>query len=125
MGIPADGALQSSSITTSLIVPLSATGKLMLSSVFPFIMGANVGTTITALMASVFKSNTAISAAIAHLLFNAIGVLIFLPFPIIRNFVVKTAYRFSVLASRRRINFFIYIILTFFLIPFILIYFSK
>ena len=119
------GALQSSSITTSLIVPLTATGKILLPSVFPFIMGANVGTTITAIMASLFKSNAAISIAVAHLMFNTIGTLVFLPFSPIRNFVVKVAERFSFLASSRRINFFIYILLTFFLIPFLLIYLNK
>ncbi len=119
------GALQSSSITTSLIVPLAATGKILLASVFPFIMGANVGTTITALMASVYKSHAAVSIAIAHLLFNSFGTLLFLPFKPVRNFMVRLADQFSQLASQRRINFFIYIILTFFLIPFLLIYFSK
>ena len=119
------GALQSSSITTSLIIPLTATGKILLPSVFPFIMGANVGTTVTAIMASLFKSNAAISIAVAHLMFNAIGTLVFLPFAPVRNFVVRVAERFSFLASGRRINFFIYILLTFFLIPFLLIYLSK
>jgi solute carrier family 34 (sodium-dependent phosphate cotransporter) len=124
-GFMITGALQSSSITTSLIVPLTATGKILLPSVFPFIMGANVGTTITALMASMFKSQAAISIAIAHFMFNVLGTLIFLPFAPVRNFVVRLAERFSFVASRRRINFFIYILLTFFLIPFLLIYLSK
>ena len=55
------------------MVPLVATDKVKLSNAFPFIIGANVGTTITALLAALFKSETAVSIAIAHLLFNCIG----------------------------------------------------
>jgi sodium-dependent phosphate cotransporter len=124
-GLLITGGIQSSSITTSLMVPLASTGKIQLSGIFPFIIGANVGTTITAIMAAMFKSDAAISIAIAHLLFNAIGTLIFLPVGSIRNMVVKTADQFSILASRYRLIFFFYILITFFLVPFLLIYFSK
>ncbi len=124
-GLLFTGALQSSSITTSLSVPLVATRKVSLSSVFPFIMGANIGTTITALLAAIFKSEAAVSLAIAHLFFNFIGVLIFLPFAKIRSFPVDLARRFGLLASDNRLIGFFYIILTFFLIPFVLIYLSR
>ncbi|MGD9328011.1 MAG: Na/Pi symporter [Cyclobacteriaceae bacterium] len=124
-GLLFTGALQSSSITTSLSVPLVATRKVSLFSVFPFIMGANIGTTITALLAAIFKSEAAVSLAIAHLIFNFIGVLIFLPFAKIRSFPVDLARRFGLLASENRLIGFFYIILTFFLIPFLLIYLSR
>jgi len=124
-GLLLTGALQSSSITTSLSVPLVATRKVTLSSVFPFIMGANIGTTITAMLAAIFKSEAAISLAIAHLIFNFIGVLIFLPFGRIRYFPVRLARKFGILASDNRLIGFFYIILTFFIIPFLLIYLSR
>lgn len=124
-GLLLTGALQSSSITTSLSVPLVATRKVTLSSVFPFIMGANIGTTITALLAAIFKSEAAVSLAIAHLIFNFIGVLVFLPYGRIRNFPVRLAREFGILASDNRLIGFFYIILTFFLIPFLLIYLSR
>ena len=124
-GLLFTGALQSSSITTSLSVPLVATRKVLLSSVFPFIMGANIGTTITALLAAIYKSEAAVSLAIAHLMFNLIGVLIFLPFNSIRKIPVELANRFGVMASENRLIGFFYIILTFFLIPFLLIYLSR
>lgn len=117
--------IQSSSVTTSLIVPFVATGKVSLKKAFPFIMGANIGTTITALLAALFKSDAAISIAIAHLLFNTIGVLLFLPFKPIRRLPVLLALRFGGLTLKYRIIGFIYIIITFFLIPFLLIYFSS
>ncbi len=124
-GLLFTGALQSSSITTSLSVPLVATQKVSLSSVFPFIMGANIGTTITALLAAIFKSEAAVSLAITHLVFNFIGVLIFLPYAKVRSFPVYLARRFGLLASDNRLIGFFYIILTFFLIPFLLIYLSR
>jgi len=124
-GLLITGALQSSSITTSLSVPLVATRKVSISSVFPFIMGANIGTTITALLAAIFKSEAAVSLAIAHLIFNLLGVLIFLPFKGIRQIPVFLASQFGILASENRMIGFFYLIFTFFLIPFLLIYLSR
>jgi solute carrier family 34 (sodium-dependent phosphate cotransporter) len=118
-------AVQSSSITTSLLVPVVATGKISLRKAFPFIMGANIGTTITALLAALFKSEAAISIAIAHLLFNLIGVLIFLPFARLRNIPIFLAREVGKQTMKYRVIGFVYIILTFFLIPFILIYLNK
>jgi len=117
--------VQSSSITTTLIVPLAATGKITLKNAFPFIMGANIGTTITALIAATFKSEAALSIAICHLLFNLIGVAIFLPFPFLRNLPVFIATNLGLLTTKNRLVGFAYILLTFFLLPFILIYLSK
>lgn len=118
-------AVQSSSITTSLIIPLVATSKVPLQKAFPFIIGANIGTTITALIAALFKSEAAVSIALVHLLFNFIGVLIFLPFPPLRKIPVLLAARFGMLTQNNRIWGFIYIILMFFIIPFVLIYFYQ
>ena len=118
-------AVQSSSITTSLMVPVVATGKISLRKAFPFIMGANIGTTITALLAALFKSEAAISIAIAHLLFNLIGVLIFLPFNKLRNVPIFLARELGKLTMKYRLIGFIYIILMFFLVPFLLIYFNR
>lgn len=117
--------VQSSSVTTSLVVPFVATGKISLKKAFPLIMGANMGTTITALLAALFKSEAAISIAIAHLLFNLIGILIFLPFKPIRELPVALAYNFGIFTMKNKFIGFIYIIFTFFLIPFLLIYLSN
>ena len=58
-------AVQSSSVTSSLMVPLVATDKITLERAFPFLMGANIGTTTTALMAALFLGGDAASAALA------------------------------------------------------------
>ncbi len=124
-GLLFTGAVQSSSITTSMVVPLVATRKVSLASVFPFIMGANIGTTITALLAGLLKSEVAISLAMAHVLFNFIGVLIFLPFSSLRAVPEFFARNLGYYASNYRIVGFFYILVTFFIIPFFLIYLSK
>ncbi|WP_338374665.1 Na/Pi symporter [Marivirga tractuosa] len=124
-GIVFTAGVQSSSVTTSVIVPFVATRKISLKQSFTFILGANIGTTITALVAALFKSEAAVSIALVHLFFNLIGVLIFLPFPIIRNIPVQMAKSFGRLAMKFRIAGFAYIIFTFFLIPFVLISFNK
>jgi sodium-dependent phosphate cotransporter len=124
-GLLFTGAVQSSSITTSMVVPLVATRKVSLASVFPFIMGANIGTTITALLAGLLKSEVAISLAMAHVLFNFIGVLIFLPFSSLRAVPEFFARNLGYYASNNRIVGFFYILVTFFIIPFFLIYLSK
>ncbi len=118
-------AVQSSSTTTSLMVPLVATSKLSLQKSFPFIIGANVGTTVTALIAALFKSETAISIALVHFLFNSVGLLVFLPYLPLRRLPGLLAGRFGRLTQRNRMIGFLYIVLMFFLIPFLLIYFNK
>jgi sodium-dependent phosphate cotransporter len=73
-------SVQSSSATTSLIVPLAGTGVLSLRKVFPYTLGANIGTTITAILASFATgSAAAVTVALAHLTFNILGIAIFYP----------------------------------------------
>lgn len=117
--------VQSSSVTTPLVVPLVATGKLSLRQSFPYIMGANIGTTFTALLAALFHSNAAISLAIAHLLFNLIGVLLFFPFSFMRTIPIRLASKLGEFTIANRFVGFLYILLTFFFLPFALIYFNR
>lgn len=124
-GIVITSGVQSSSITSSLIVPLVASSKIQLKHAFPFIMGANIGTTITALIAAINKSDAALSLALVHLIFNLIGVLIFLPWPVLRRIPVWMAYKFGVLTLDSRVIGFSYVLFTFFLLPFTLIYIGQ
>jgi sodium-dependent phosphate cotransporter len=72
--------VQSSSATTSLIVPLVGTGVLTVRKIFPYTLGANVGTTITAILASFATGNpVAVTVALAHLSFNILGIIILYP----------------------------------------------
>jgi len=72
--------LQSSSVTTGIVVLLAGTGLLSLEQGIPIILGANIGTTATSILASFRMDLFARRASMAHLLFNMGGVLIFLPF---------------------------------------------
>ena len=117
--------LQSSSVTTSIVVPLVATGKIKFRHVYPFIIGANIGTTITALLAALFKTPEAISIAVAHLMFNAIGGIIYLFVPYLNRLPIALASILGDLCLKYRIISVIYIIITFFLLPFAFIYMTK
>ncbi len=117
--------VRSSSATTSLVVPLAATQRITLQNAFCFIMGANVGTTVTALLAALSKSEVAMSIALSHLLFNLLGVLIFFPFPRLQEFVINAAKLLGKLSLTYRLIGFIYLLVIFFILPFVLILLTK
>jgi sodium-dependent phosphate cotransporter len=124
-GLFVTAAIRSSTVTTSLVVPLVANKLVKLRSAVPFILGANIGTTITAFIASTFNSNAAISIAIAHFLFNFIGVLIFFPIPYVKEVPIYLANKLGKLTLKYRLAGFLFLLLTFFFIPFSLIYLHK
>ncbi|MFH2036545.1 MAG: Na/Pi symporter [Candidatus Zixiibacteriota bacterium] len=123
LGIILTAIVQSSSITTSLIVPLVGAGILSLRQVFPYTLGANIGTTVTAILASLVTQNpAAVAVAFAHLLFNVIGMAIFLPLSFIP---INLAKRLSKSALKNRMVPIIFILLLFFLIPLCVIYLLR
>lgn len=124
-GLLTTAAIRSSTVTTSLVVPLVAKKVVKIKSAFPFILGANIGTTITAFLAALFNSTAAISIAIAHFLFNLIGVLIFFPIPFLNQLPIKLANGLGRITLKYRLAGFLYVLLTFFFIPFSLIYLNK
>lgn len=83
LGIVFTSIVQSSSVTTSLIVPLAGAGILTLAQIYPYTLGANIGTTVTALLASLAtKDPSAVIVAFSHLIFNIYGIAIFYPLKI-------------------------------------------
>jgi sodium-dependent phosphate cotransporter len=111
--------VQSSSITTSLIVPMAGAGILTLEQIFPYTLGANIGTTFTAILASLATANSnAVIVAFVHLLFNIVGIVIWWP---MRRLPLYLSRRLSDLAVRSRVLPFAYVITVFFLIPLALI----
>lgn len=124
-GLVLTAAIRSSTITTSLVVPLVAKKVIRLGQAVPFILGANIGTTITAFIAAMSNSNIAISIAIAHFLFNFIGVVIFSVVPYVKTIPINLAKGLGRLTIRYRLAGFVYILLTFFFIPFSLIYLNR
>jgi len=84
LGLVATASVQSSSATTSLVVPLAATGVLSLRRIFPYTLGANVGTTITAILASFATgSPAAVTVALTHLVFNVMAIVIYYPLKVL------------------------------------------
>ena len=80
LGLLTTATVQSSSATTSLVVPLAGTGVLSIRQIYPYTLGANVGTTVTAILASMSTGNpAAVTVALAHLTFNMLGIAIFYP----------------------------------------------
>ncbi|MEM6805428.1 MAG: Na/Pi symporter, partial [Bacteroidota bacterium] len=125
MGFFTTVTLQSSSVTSSLMVPLVATRKVSLERAFNFLMGANVGTTTTGILAAFFlgigTGATALACAFAHLLFNLIGVMILFPFPRLRAIPIQLAKGVGKYARQSRLFGVAYVISVFFIIPFVLI----
>lgn len=124
-GLVSTTAVQSSSVTSSLMVPLVATSKITLERAFPFLMGANIGTTTTALMAALFLDSdvatAALACAFAHLLFNLFGVCILFPIRPVRKIPIVLANGLGNLTMKNRLFGIGYIVVVFFIIPFILI----
>ena len=122
LGVVLTALVQSSSITTSLAVPLAGAGILTLRQIYPYTLGANVGTTVTAILASLAVAEpSAVTVAFAHLLFNFCGILIIWPFRAIRNIPLRLARRFAGLALRARWIPVLYIVIGFYLFPLLVI----
>ncbi len=118
--------VQSSSITTSLLIPLVAAGILTVEAAFPITIGANIGTTTTAILASFATGNiSAITIAFAHFLFNLTGTLFIYPIKLFRNIPINLAKAFGELAAEKRRYAFFYVLGVFFVIPALLILISK
>jgi sodium-dependent phosphate cotransporter len=96
-------AVQSSSITTSILIPLVASGILIVRNAYPITLGANVGTTITALLAALGAGEVdALTIAFVHTLFNVAGILILYPWPKIRYIPVQAAEKLADIAIGKR-----------------------
>ena len=118
--------VQSSSITTSLVIPLAGAGILQLRQIFPYTLGANIGTTITALLASLVSGTHApLAVAFGHLAFNIFGISLIWPIKKVRNIPVQLAEWFAELAIVNRIFPIVYILVVFFLIPLSLIFIVR
>ena len=117
--------VQSSSITTSLVVPLAGAGVLTLRQIFPFTLGANIGTTVTALLAAITGTVSALVAAFSHLLFNITGILVIYGIPLLRNIPLTLAENMADIAVSKKYIPILYLITIFILIPFTIIYFSR
>ncbi len=121
--------VQSSSITTSVLVPLAGAGLVTLAQIYPITLGANLGTTITALLASMAvtgdKADAARQIALVHLLFNMAGIAIWYVPPFMRQAPLKMAEGMAKFASKSRRWAVFYVGLVFYGLPAGIFFLSK
>lgn len=117
--------VQSSSTTTALIVPLAGTGVFNLKQIYPFTLGTNVGTCVTALLAATaITGPTAILAmqiALVHLFFNVFAIAIIYLLPFLRGLPPLIATTLANLAQRSKLYVVAYIGGVFFALPLLMI----
>jgi len=113
--------VQSSSITTSTIVPLAGAGIVTLRQLYPFTLGANIGTTVTALLASLTLNVTAMVAAFAHLFFNIFGIIIIFLNPFLKDIPIKLAEWMADISIKNKFIPILYLLVFFFALPLIII----
>ncbi|MDC0609384.1 Na/Pi symporter [Vibrio sp.] len=113
--------VQSSSTTTSLMVPLVGSGVLKVKEVYPFTLGANIGTCITALLAATAVSGEfavfALQIALVHLSFNILATVLIYGVPFLRNLPLKGAELISEMAVKNKAVVFIYLLSVFLILP--------
>lgn len=80
VGLVFTALVQSSSATIAIVIVMASNGFLTLPAGIALAMGANIGTTVTAMLATIGKSREALRTALIHVQFNVLGVLIWLPF---------------------------------------------
>ncbi|GAB2637173.1 Na/Pi symporter [Vibrio panuliri] len=113
--------VQSSSTTTSLMVPLVGTGVLKVRDVYPFTLGANIGTCITALLAATAVSGEfavfALQIALVHLVFNLMATVFIFGIPFLREIPVKCAELLAETAVKNKLVVAAYLLSVFIVLP--------
>lgn len=120
--------VQSSSTTTSLMVPLAGSGSFTLKQIYPFTLGANIGTCITALLAATAvegDAKAALTIAMIHLMYNVLGVLVIYGIPFLRDLPPRLATWLGNLASEKKVYAIVYILGVFFVLPLLCVGVSK
>lgn len=117
--------VQSSSTTTSLMVPLAGSGVFSLRQIYPFTLGANIGTCITAMLAATSVSGAeavpALEIAMVHLIYNTLGVVLIYGIPFLCRLPIVFAETLASVATERKSVAFAYIIGVFFVVPGVLL----
>ena len=114
--------VQSSSTTTSLMVPLVGSGVLTARDIYPFTLGANIGTCITALIAALgitgVMAEPALQIALVHLVYNVLAVAVIFGLPWLREIPPVFSAALARQVAKRKILGVMYILGVFFALPF-------
>jgi sodium-dependent phosphate cotransporter len=131
LGMLLTAVVQSSAVTVSMVVGIVAAGYLDLNRAYPFALGANIGTTITALLASLVTLDSesgaivgtiGLTVALSHLVFNIYGTMIFLP---LRKLPIFCSTRFGQFASENKVWAVVFVVCGFYLVPLGLIFLTR
>jgi sodium-dependent phosphate cotransporter len=115
VGVISTILVQASTITTSLIVPLAGAGVVPLRRVFAFMLGANLGTTVTGVLAATANPvAAAVTVALFHVTFNLIGTAIWYPLRVVP---IGIATWYGRLAAKSKRYAFLFLFLVFLGIP--------
>ena len=129
VGVAVTVMVQSSSITTSLLVPLGAAGLLRLEQALPITIGANIGTTVTALLAALAVSGPnaiyGLEIALVHLVFNLTGTVMIYPLKVTRSVPLRLARYLTTLALRSRKLTLLWVTALFYGVPALLLFVDR
>ena len=118
--------VQSSTTATSLMVPLAGSGALTLRQIYPFTLGANIGTTLTALMAAFAfdgeLATIALTAGLVHFFYNVLSVALIYGLPVLRQLPILGAQWLAELATARKSYAVAWVLGVFILLPLSLIF---
>ena len=119
--------VQSSSVTTSIVIPLVGAGILTVRQVFPYMLGSNVGTTATGLLAAAVAvtsgepaAEAGLVVALCHMLFNVFGIVLIYPVPFVRELPIRMAEFVGELAYKNRAYAIAYLVGLFYVLPILL-----
>jgi sodium-dependent phosphate cotransporter len=113
--------VQSSSITTSTFTPLVGLDIVQLEQMFPITLGANLGTTVTAIMAAMLSNSQAMQVALAHMMFNLSGIIVWYPIPFMRNIPLNLARKLGKSTRIWKGIPVVYILVVFLILPLLLL----
>ncbi|KJY94728.1 Na/Pi symporter [Pseudoalteromonas piscicida] len=113
--------VQSSSTTTSLMIPLAGSGVFTTRQIYPFTLGANIGTTITALLAATSitgpAAEVALTIALVHVMFNVFAVALIYGLPMLREIPLRLAEKLAEIGAQNKPAALAYVLGSFFVFP--------
>ena len=113
--------VQSSSTTTSLMIPLAGSGVFTTRQIYPFTLGANIGTTITALLAATSitgpAAEVALTIALVHVMFNVFAVSLIYGMPLLREIPLQLADKLAKVGAENKPAALGYVLGSFFVLP--------
>jgi len=111
------------------MIPLAGSGVFTTKQIYPFTLGANIGTTITALLAATSisgaASEVALTIALVHLLFNVFAVALIYGLPFLRDLPIKAAEKLAVIGTENKMLALLYVVGSFFIIPALMVFLVK